>query len=76
MKKQLLLLLLISSFALADDTDVPQLSSAEYTSVQLAESNLPELYVLSYKNREIHTTLYADIVIEVPHAKWAKMCGD
>ena len=66
MKKQLFSLLILSSCAFANDTDISQCPSAKSESAQLAEFALPEVYILSYKNREINTTLYADIFIDVP----------
>jgi len=75
MKKQLFSLLILSSFALANDTDVSQLSSAESASAQLAEFTLPEVYVLSYKNREIHTKLYEDIFVDVPREAGKNVWG-
>lgn len=67
MKRYFFSLLILSSFALADDTtDNSQLSSTEYAAAQLAQFSLPEVYVLSYKNRKIDTTLGAHILIDVP----------
>jgi hypothetical protein len=67
MKRYILTLLFLSSFAVADDTtDNSQLSSTEYAAAQLAQFSLREVYVLSYKNRVINTNLGAHILIDVP----------